>query len=114
MFYAPHKSLTELNLGDYEILNNELLHDISHHKQNIYDELPYNLPTEMKTAFKKVKDSSFNGKAAKNCSDYRENLLIVATWFLQNHPFHFATDIITTLAEFKKFYIHLKSNYPSN
>ena len=72
LFYAPHKSLTELNLGDYEILNNEPLHDISHHTQNIYDELPYHLPKEMKTAFKKVKDSSFNSKEAKNGSDYRE------------------------------------------
>ena len=98
MFYAPHKSLTELNLGGYEILNNEPLHDISHHTQNIYDELPYHLPKEMKTAFKKV-ISSFHGKKAKNGSDYIESWLIVATWFLQNHPFHFATDIITTLAE---------------
>ena len=102
LFYAPHKSLTELNLGDYEILNNEPLHDISHHTQNIYDELPYHLPKEMKTAFKKVKDSSFNGKEAKNGSDYRDSLIIVATWFLQNHPFHFATDIIITLAEIQE------------
>ena len=61
LFYAPHTSLTELNLGDYVILNNEPLHVISHHKQNIYDELPYHLPKEMKTAFKKVKDSLFKG-----------------------------------------------------
>ena len=102
LFYAPHKSLTELNLGDYEILNNEPLHDISHHTQNIYDELPYHLPKEMKTAFKKVKDSSFNGKEAKNGSDYRDSLIIVATWFLQNRPFHFATDIIITFASIQE------------
>ena len=42
--YVPHKSLIELNLGDYEILKNDPLHDISHHIQNIYDELPYHLP----------------------------------------------------------------------
>ena len=102
LFYAPHKNLTELNLGDYEILNNEPLHDISHHTQNIYDELAYHLPKEMKTAFKKVKDSSFNGKEAKNGSDYRDSLIIVATWFLQNRPFHFATDIIITLAEIQE------------
>ena len=57
----------------------------------MYDELLYHLPNEMKTVFKKVKYSSFNG------SDYRERLQ--ATWFLQNHPFHFAADIVTTLAE---------------
>ena len=102
LFYAPHKSLTELNLGDYEILNNEPLHDISHHTQNIYDELPYQLPKEIKTAFKKVKDSSFDAKEAKNGSDYGVSLIIVATWFLQNHPFHFATDITITLAEIQE------------
>ena len=102
LFYVPHKSMTELNLGDYEILNNEPLHDVSHHTQNINDELPYQLPKEMKTGFKKVKHSSFNGKEAKNGSDYREGLLIVAAWFLQSHPFHFALDIITTLAEIQE------------
>ena len=56
----------------------------------------------MKTAFKKVKDSSFNNKEAKNGSDYRESLIIVVTWFLQNHSFHFATDIIITLAEIQE------------
>ena len=104
IYYTTHKSLTELNLGDYEILNKKPLHDISHHTQNIYDELPYHLPKEMTTAFKKVKDSSFNGKEVRNGSDYRESLIIVTTWFLQNSPFHFATDIIITLAEIQILY----------
>ena len=46
LLYAPYTSFTELNLGDYVILNNEPLNVTSHHKQNIYDELPYHLPKE--------------------------------------------------------------------
>ena len=65
-------------------------------------EPPYHLPKEMKTAFKKVKDPPINGKEANNGSHYRESLLIAATWFLQNHPFHFPSDIITTLAEIQE------------
>lgn len=51
----------------------------------------------MKTRLKKTKDSTFKGKEVKNGSDYRESLLIAATWFLQNHSFNFPTDIIATL-----------------
>ena len=35
-------------VGDYENLNNEPLHEISHQTQNIYDELPFHLPKEIK------------------------------------------------------------------
>ena len=51
----------------------------------------------MKTRLKKTKDSTFKGKEVKNGSDYRESLLIAATWFLQSHSFNFPTDIIATL-----------------
>ena len=55
LFYAPHKSLIELNLGDYEFLNNEPSHDILHHTQNIYNELPYHLPKKCKLCLKRLK-----------------------------------------------------------
>ena len=29
-------------------------------------------------------------------------IVIVATWFLQNHPFYFATDIIITLGKIQE------------
>ena len=32
------KTLEEVGLEQYEILNNEPLHDISHHTQNLYDD----------------------------------------------------------------------------
>ena len=51
----------------------------------------------MKTRLKKTKNSTFKGKEVKNGSDYRESLLIAATWFLQNHSFNFPTNIIATL-----------------
>ena len=37
-------NLDEVGLDQYEILNNEPLHDISHHTQNLYDELPNHFP----------------------------------------------------------------------
>ena len=56
----------------------------------------------MKTVFKKVKGLSFNGKEAENGSNYRESLIVIVIWFLQNDPFHFATDIIINLAEIQE------------
>ena len=37
-------NLDEVGLDQYEILNNEPLHDISNHTQNLYDELPNHFP----------------------------------------------------------------------
>ena len=92
-FESPNKSLEELHLENYEILNNEPLHDISHHVQNLYEELPYHPTKQLKHSFQKIGDSSFNGKEAKNSSDYRESLIIVSTWLLQHHPQQFITKI---------------------
>lgn len=37
LFDNPQMTLDEVGLDQYEILNNEPLHDISHHTQNLYD-----------------------------------------------------------------------------
>ena len=37
-------NLDEVGLDQYEILNNEPLHYIPHHTQNLYDELPNHFP----------------------------------------------------------------------
>ena len=50
----------------------------------------------MKQTLKKVIHTSFNGKEAKNSADYKESLLIVGAWLIQNYPNHFITNIITT------------------
>ena len=82
-FDNPQKTLKEVGLEMYEVLNNELLHDIPHHTQNLYDELPKHLPKKMIKQFKQIIYVSFNGKDAKNFSDYRESLLMVCTWLMQ-------------------------------
>ena len=37
LFDNPQMTLDEVGLDQYVILNNEPLHDISHHTQNLYD-----------------------------------------------------------------------------
>ena len=77
LFDNPQKTLKEVGLEMYEVLNNEPLHVISHHTQNLYDKLLKHLPKNMKKQFKLIIHASFNGKDAKNSSDYRESLLVV-------------------------------------
>ena len=36
-------------------------------------------------------NTSFKDKAARNSSDYRERLLHVCNWLIENHPFHHIT-----------------------
>jgi hypothetical protein len=42
----PEVSLDEINCGNYEILGFEPLHDIGHHIENVFTELPSHLPKE--------------------------------------------------------------------
>ena len=69
LFPVPNKNLVDINLQKHEILNNEPLLDISHHTQNLFDELPYHASKEMKLTLKKVIHTSFNGKEAKSYAD---------------------------------------------
>ena len=65
LFDNPLTTLDEVGLDKYEILNNEPLHDISHHTQNLYDELPNHFPKIIKKSFKEIILALFNGKDAK-------------------------------------------------
>ena len=71
------------NLSYYEILPHEPLHDISNHIKNLFYELVHHIPKEMKEIFSNTIQKSFNGKDAKNSSDYRKSLLIVGNWLLE-------------------------------
>ena len=97
LFQNPTDNLDKLFLKHYGILNNEPLHDISHHTQNLYEEIPTHLPKDFKQSLKKIIHNSFNGKEAKNSSNYRESLLILCVWLTEIHPGHFATETFTTL-----------------
>ena len=78
MYNNPLDTLETLNLSKYEILVTEPLHDIGNHIKNIYQEIPYHFPKNKKKDVRQILDVSFNGKDAKNSSDYRKSLLIVA------------------------------------
>ena len=101
LFPVPNKNLADIKSQKYEILNKEPLHDISHHTQNLFDELPYHALKKLKQTLKKVIHTSFNGKEAKNSVDCRR-LLVVVAWLIQNYPNHFITDIITMFAEIQE------------
>ena len=77
MFPVPNKNLIDLSLQKYEILINEPLHDISHHTQNLFDELPYHASKEMEQKLRKFIHTSFNGKETKNSANYWEGGFVV-------------------------------------
>ena len=80
-----------------KILFTEPLHDISSHIKNLYQEIPYHVPKNKKKDVRRILDISFNGKDAKNSSDYRKSLLIVAKWFSDNLPEHFFNKILLSM-----------------
>ena len=96
LFPKPFAKLEDINLGKYEILINEPLHDISNHIKNIQQEIPHHVPKDKKSSVKEI-NSSFNGKEAKNAADYRKSLLLVTNWFLSNMKDHFTKNILLTL-----------------
>ena len=102
MFFRPHLTLAQLNLQSYEILSTEPLHDISNHTKNLYSELPHKFSNQNRHDVEEIIKASFNGKEAKNSSDYRESLLIVCSWLIQYHPDHFATSLLKSFAEIQE------------
>ena len=83
--------------------NNEPLHDVSDHIQNLYEELPQHAPKDFKKSLKEVIQNSFNGKEAKNFSNYRNSLSVVCVWLIKQYPKHFVIEIFTTLVEIQEF-----------
>ena len=102
MFYNPTSNLADINLDFYEILFTEPLHDISNHIQNLYAELPFQMEKEYKKSFTDIINVSFNGKIAKNSSDYRKSILIVTKWFQDNCSHHVFKSILLTLCEIQE------------
>ena len=99
MYNNPLDTLESLNLSKYEILFTEPLHDISNHIKNLYQEIPYHVPKNKKKDVRQILDISFNGKDAKNSSNYRKSLLTVAKWFSDNLPEHFFNKILMSMCD---------------
>ena len=81
--------------------------------KNLHEELPRHTDKELKKPFNFIINNSFNGKEAKNASDYRKSLLIVTQRFLENHEDHIFRDILTTLYEIQEI-IYLPDNQRSH
>ena len=99
MFFNPTSNLANINLDLYEILFTEPLHDILNHIQNLYAELLFQMGKEHKKSFTDIINVSFNGKLAKNSSDYRKSILILTKWFQDNCSNHVFKSIFVTLCE---------------
>ena len=102
LYGYPQKSLGYLNLEQYEILPNEPLHDISNYIKNIYQEIPAHFSKNEKNKVKEAIENLFNGKEAKNSSDYRKSLLVVCTFFLEKSPGSYITQLLVTLAKIQE------------
>ena len=104
-----NRSMEELNLSHYEILPNGILHDVSIYKKNIYEKLPSNMTNNEKNIVIEEIDQSFNGKEARNSSDYCKSLLVVCAFFIQRFPGTYYTEILRALTEIQeRFYLQEK------
>ena len=102
MYERPNFSLTDLHLEKYEILCNEPLHDVSNHTKNLFAEVVHHIPKNLKKQLQTVIDVSFDGKTAKNSSDYRKSVIIIANWCRKNIRTHTLTKLFQTLAEIQE------------
>jgi len=74
----PEASLFDLGLDSYEILPCEPLHDIGHHIENVFAELPHHLTPEESKVIEESISLSLAGKESKRCVDYRMALIKTA------------------------------------
>ena len=115
MFSCPNSTLEELNLQMYEVLGTEPLHDISNHVKNLYEEIPFKFEKETKKSIVNIINVSFKNKQVRNSADHRESLLTVCKYLQENHPNHFVTVVIETLAEMQEIlYLQDSARSPQN
>ena len=83
LFNNPEESLSELCLQDYEILPCEPLHDVGHHIENVFTELPLHLKEQESKAIEESLDLCLGSKDSKRTADYRSALIMTAGYILQ-------------------------------
>ena len=102
LLFGNHtKTLMELNIQQYEVMNNEPLHDISNHIKNLYQELPEHVEKKKKQIIQDIINLSF-GKEARNSADHRKSLLLVTNWFYENMNNHFICNLLSTLTKIQE------------
>ncbi|CAH1264059.1 Hypp2835 [Branchiostoma lanceolatum] len=77
LFNCPESSLDSLNLDWYEVLPCEPLHDISHHIQNLFDELPFHVPADIRQEIKQVYNATLGNREIKRGCDFRVSLIML-------------------------------------
>ena len=86
-------TLTNIDLENYAILENEPLHNVSNQIKNLNEKMPNHVPKYMRSSFKQIITASYNGKEAKKGADRRESLVQVCKWSMNTLPDHFCTKI---------------------
>ena len=84
LVHTPDIPLKHLHLANYEILPTEPLHDIGHHIENVWNELPHHLEDEQRQVFKDCVSMSLDVKDSKHGVDYRAGLLKITASSQQN------------------------------
>ena len=85
LFNNPQGRLSELCLQDYEILPCEPLHDVGHHIENVFTELPFHLKEQEAKAIEESMDLCLGSKDSKRTADYRSALVKTAGYIMQHH-----------------------------
>ena len=81
LYNNPNATLESLNLGGYEVLPCELMHDISHHIENLLTELPSHIEDE--SCRKKLEEAvglTTGKKETKRAVDYRCSLITTSCY----------------------------------
>lgn len=99
-FNEPFACAKHVQLDEYEILPVEPLHTIGGHIKNVYNEVQEHLEKKSKKVFQNLIISSFSGKEAKRCADYRLSLVQCTKAIEDQQMFSKElTELFTTLAE---------------
>ena len=84
LFNNPQASLSELCLQEYEILPCEPLHDMGHHIENVFTELPAHLKDQESKVIEESLELCLGNKDSKRTADYR-SALVKTTGYLLEH-----------------------------
>ncbi|XP_078657130.1 uncharacterized protein LOC144903155 [Branchiostoma floridae x Branchiostoma belcheri] len=101
LFGSADTPLQNLNLDKYEVLPCEPLHDVSHHIQNLFEELPLHVPPDIQQEIKGVYNATLGNKEMKRGCDYRVALVTLAA-ALEDRASTHVTELISSLVEIQR------------
>ena len=101
LFLNPVESLESLQLGEYELLYCEPMHDIAGHISNVFEEVPHHLHNDESKMFKETVDLCLNEKDNNRAFDHRLALLKV-THYLKDKIDSDAQALMENLVEIQQ------------